>query len=157
MYACARDSYNIMLLHEYILWIVNIRLSIIKLLPSVVLYMPRYLQCFVHSCSIPANTAVYQSAAAFVFIISIPLLRERVTLIKVSYMVLRIKSSYRMAKFFSKFCSLTNTTFHKKKAYGQASLCYSWMWIQKLCWPEEFFMAVIWYLRNAWNCSTSNI
>ena len=33
--------------------------------------------------SVPANTAIYQSAAAFVFIISVPLLKERITLVKV--------------------------------------------------------------------------
>ena len=34
-------------------------------------------------CSIPANTAIYQSASAIVFVLSVPLLKERVTLTKV--------------------------------------------------------------------------
>ena len=36
------------------------------------------------SHSIPANTAIYQCAFAVVFVISVPLLKERVTLLKVS-------------------------------------------------------------------------
>ena len=47
-----------------------------------------------HPYSIPANTAIYQSAAAFVFIISVPLLRERVTLIKVGYGLFKEFCSY---------------------------------------------------------------
>ena len=33
--------------------------------------------------SVPANTAIYQSASAFVFVLSVPILRERVTVLKV--------------------------------------------------------------------------
>ena len=36
-------------------------------------------------CSIPANMAIYQVTPAVVFILSVPLLRERVTLLKVLY------------------------------------------------------------------------
>ena len=42
------------------------------------------LYCSRTQYSIPSNTAIYQSAAAFVFVISVPLLKERVTLMKVS-------------------------------------------------------------------------
>ena len=35
-------------------------------------------------CSVSANTAIYQSSSALVFIISVPLLRERVTLLKIA-------------------------------------------------------------------------
>ena len=38
---------------------------------------------FVIVYSIPANTAIYQSASAVVFVLSVPLLKERVTLTKV--------------------------------------------------------------------------
>lgn len=44
-----------------------------------IMYVPHH--------SIPANTAIYQSAAAFVFIISVPLLKERVTLVKASILL----------------------------------------------------------------------
>ena len=35
--------------------------------------------------SIPANNAIYQAAPAFVFILSVPLLREKVTVTKVRW------------------------------------------------------------------------
>ena len=35
------------------------------------------------ACSVAANTAIYQSTSAVVFLMSVPLLRERVTLVKV--------------------------------------------------------------------------
>jgi len=41
-------------------------------------------------CSVAANTAIYQSTSAVVFIMSVPLLRERVTVIKVLSVVLTI-------------------------------------------------------------------
>ncbi len=37
-----------------------------------------------HPHSIPSNTAIYQSVSAIVFIISVPILKERVTVLKVS-------------------------------------------------------------------------
>ena len=39
--------------------------------------------------SVPANTSVYQSAVAFVFILSVPILRERVTVVKVRNTILQ--------------------------------------------------------------------
>ena len=44
-----------------------------------------YSVCIVYPshCSVPANTAVYQSCVAFVFVLSVPILRERVTVVKV--------------------------------------------------------------------------
>ena len=40
--------------------------------------------------NVPANTAIYQSAAAFTFILSVPILREKVTLVKVSSVFLSV-------------------------------------------------------------------
>ena len=38
---------------------------------------------FFYRCSVSANTAIYQSSSAMVFILSVPLLRERVTVVKI--------------------------------------------------------------------------
>ena len=40
--------------------------------------------CFTSLYSVPANTAIYQSAVAFVFVMSVPILRERITAVKVN-------------------------------------------------------------------------
>ena len=42
-----------------------------------------YVHVYVCGCSIPANTAIYQAACVWVFLFSIFLLRERVTVLKV--------------------------------------------------------------------------
>ena len=34
--------------------------------------------------SVPANTAIYQSAVAFTFILSVPILREKISVVKVT-------------------------------------------------------------------------
>ena len=40
-----------------------------------------------HPHSIPSNTAIYQSVSAIVFIISVPVLKERVTVLKVRVII----------------------------------------------------------------------
>ena len=55
---------------------------VLQLIP---LYIYIYISfCFTSLYSVPANTAIYQSAVAFVFVLSVPILRERITAVKVS-------------------------------------------------------------------------
>ena len=42
------------------------------------------------ACSLSANTAVYQSASALVFLLSIPVLRERVSVLKITSVCLTV-------------------------------------------------------------------
>ena len=48
-------------------------------------------------CSVAANSAVYMSMTAFTFILSVPLLRERVTVLKVIAVVIQIGGVFMVA------------------------------------------------------------
>ena len=70
-------------------------------------------------CSVAANSAVYMSMTAFTFILSVPVLRERVTVLKVAavaiqiggvFMVAYAKNHCPPAPHWSSFGNASNTT-----------------------------------------------
>ena len=68
--------------------------------------------------SVSANTAIYQSSSAVVFIISVPLLRERVTLLKIASVCLTI-AGVCIVSFFGQ--SHHQTTFNETLHYSGSS------------------------------------
>ena len=59
-------------------------------------------------CSIPANTSIYQSACAIVFIISVPVLRERVTVVKVTVL---LHTTYLLPIYIIMVCVVFHVLF----------------------------------------------
>lgn len=48
-------------------------------------------------CSVAANSAVYMSMTAFMFMLSVPILRERVTVLKVTSVAIQIGGVFMVA------------------------------------------------------------
>ena len=55
-------------------------------------------------CSVAANSAVYMSMTAFTFLLSVPILRERVTVLKVASVAIQIGGVFMVA-FAKKQCT----------------------------------------------------